>query len=638
MNWLFLNPIKGRDWGGMENWMVKLCQTLPEQGDRCLLAGRPRSRWPDVCRQSAIPYAPFSYGFDLAPWAVLRLRQICRDFRPDVVVAKGFRAARFARLAWPSAAVAVKCPFPQDLKDTSIDRLTLNTCIDRVLTDNLEARTRMLALPWILPGKIAAIHNGVLHPPHPRSAGFRTALGERFAIPPDAIVVGAAGRLEPHKNYAHAIEAFAQVANNHPHAQLLIFGDGPCQPELSGQIERLGLNGRVRLQGWHDNTRELLWGCDIVMHPSGSEGLPNVVLEAMAGGIPVIATDAGGTREILTDAGVGCLTPVGDIGALARALHELIGNPERRSTMGDAAAEHVRTQFSIEHMAVSIRRVMTEAVQLRYRLRQAVAPRLPHTRELRSPDMLDKLGAVWERYPEATLVSNAPHTIVHRMDLASHTYYLKKFLNAPCSLRGLGLRRTQAERNFRLAAALQLRGATVVPHLAAVWKSHALKAGESILLTEAIPGSASLDQHIVSYGRAPVRTQRTLTVALASWLAHLHAAGIACHDLKAGNILSGTQSAHDPGFALLDLDNGRLRPIAAHAHDIERNLHQCFRSFQAVLRRGDVRRFLAVYRRTSGIDRNRFARLCVEVERRLHRRGTGYAELGRKSGIGSRAP
>ena len=88
MNWLFLNPIKDDHWGGMENWMLKLCQGLPAHGDSCLVAGRPRSRWPEVCRREGIAYVPFAFGFDLAPWALWRLRGICRRFLPGIVVAK----------------------------------------------------------------------------------------------------------------------------------------------------------------------------------------------------------------------------------------------------------------------------------------------------------------------------------------------------------------------------------------------------------------------------------------------------------------------------------------------------------------------------------------------------------------------
>jgi hypothetical protein len=163
MNWLFLDPIKGDDWGGMENWMLKLCQGLPAHGDSCLVAGRPRSRWPEVCRREGIAYVPFAFGFDLAPWALWRLRGICRRFLPGIVVAKGFRAARFARLAHPDAAVAVKLPSASELTSAWTDRATYHHCIDRVLVDNHCARQAFLRFPWVLPGKIVAVVEQRLH-------------------------------------------------------------------------------------------------------------------------------------------------------------------------------------------------------------------------------------------------------------------------------------------------------------------------------------------------------------------------------------------------------------------------------------------------------------------------------------------
>ncbi|MEI6150691.1 MAG: glycosyltransferase, partial [bacterium] len=248
--------------------MLKLCKELPQHGDQCLVGARPLSRWPERCARERIPFAPFTFGFDLAPWAVARLRRIGRDFKPDIVIAKGFRAARFARLTWPSAAIGVKLPSANELHDGPIERWTCNICIDRILTDNHVARAGFLRHPWVLPGKIAVAHNGVALPSSGSETSLRASLRHEFNLDADTLIIGAVGRLTPDKNYHHAIEAIARLPRDLP-VRLLLVGDGPEKPALSAQAEQLGLSDRVFFAGWRDNARELLWGCDGVLHPSG---------------------------------------------------------------------------------------------------------------------------------------------------------------------------------------------------------------------------------------------------------------------------------------------------------------------------------------------------------------------------------
>jgi hypothetical protein len=232
----------------------------------------------------------------------------------------------------------------------------------------------------------------------------------------------------------------------------------------------------------------------------------------------------------------------------------------------------------------------------------------------------------WDQQAGAEPVTRSGHATVHRLQSGGATVYLKRFLGSRLSLRGLGWRDPVALENFRMAARLTLRGAAVVPHLAAGWHFGSHRADESLLITGTIPGAVTLDRWPQSQG-SPPGIQRDLVRELAAWLAHLHRAGIACHDLKASNILVHQPPDGRLEFTLLDLDNCRLRLTQSTDHDAQRNFHQLFRSFQTRATPPCILRFLAVYRRVRGLDRRHLGRLTAEVERRLHRRGTGYAEI-----------
>ena len=368
MKWIFLNPIKAGQWGGMENWMANLSRGLTTLGDDCLIVGRPSSRWPQVCREHSIPFAPFDFGLDLAPWALVRLRALCRDFTPDVGIAKGFRQCRFLRVACPSTAIGTKMPNLGELTDAFVDRWTCRLCVDRVLVDNHLTRLTFLKHPWVLPNKILAVHNGVAQPSSAEIARARKLIRRQWNIPDTVPIVAAAGRLSPEKGFSDVLEALARCGAEHS-PRLVLFGEGPEKAALAQRAERLGLADRVVLAGWRDEARLWIPGADVFIHASRSEGLPNVVLEALAGGVPTLATDAGGTREILANSNAGFVVPCGDVDALAGRLRALLQDSRLRQAMSRNAVEHVRRFFSLESMTRGVRTIMESAWQSRQMLR-----------------------------------------------------------------------------------------------------------------------------------------------------------------------------------------------------------------------------------------------------------------------------
>jgi glycosyltransferase involved in cell wall biosynthesis len=137
-----------------------------------------------------------------------------------------------------------------------------------------------------------------------------------------------AGRLAPEKAQHVLIDAFAQLLDRGQKARLVILGEGPERENLTRQIAENGLESSVRLPGWADNPYAWMAASALCVLPSEFEGLPNTLIEAMACGCPVVATDCpGGTREILVDGEYGQLVPVGDSTALAAAMAQTLANP-----------------------------------------------------------------------------------------------------------------------------------------------------------------------------------------------------------------------------------------------------------------------------------------------------------------------
>jgi glycosyltransferase involved in cell wall biosynthesis len=159
-------------------------------------------------------------------------------------------------------------------------------------------------------------------------------------------IIGAAGRLSPEKGFDILIEAAVRIVDVDPTAGFVIFGDGPCRPALQQQIAGLGLTGSVILAGFRHDLDRYIPQLDLFVLPSYTEGLPNVVLEACAAGVPVVATAVGGTPEIIEDGQSGFLAPAGDAEQLAAAIDEALENEERLREIAFQGRQKVLESYS----------------------------------------------------------------------------------------------------------------------------------------------------------------------------------------------------------------------------------------------------------------------------------------------------
>jgi glycosyltransferase involved in cell wall biosynthesis len=169
---------------------------------------------------------------------------------------------------------------------------------------------------------------------------------ERFFRPARKKVVGAAGRLSPEKGFDVLINAISLVRDQDGEVGFVIFGDGPLKDALQHQIAALGLAGMVILAGFRGDLDRYVPHLDMLVLPSHTEGLPNVVLEACAAGVPVVATSVGGTPEVIEGGVSGLLVPPGDPVALASALCEMLGDEENAREMAFQGRQRVLEWFS----------------------------------------------------------------------------------------------------------------------------------------------------------------------------------------------------------------------------------------------------------------------------------------------------
>jgi len=198
------------------------------------------------------------------------------------------------------------------------------------------------------PGRMVVVTNGVTPP----DIQARPAAGHRPAqrSAHDRVVIGTVARLAPQKGIAYLLEAFAQVRAVRDDVRLAIAGDGPLRADLDDDVRRLGIGDDVTFVGAVPSPWQFLAGLDLFVLPSLWEGLPYALLEAMAAGLPSVATSVDGVAEAIPDRRFGTVVAPADSGRLAREILALVEDPRTRADMGRRAREHVRDTFSVEGM------------------------------------------------------------------------------------------------------------------------------------------------------------------------------------------------------------------------------------------------------------------------------------------------
>jgi glycosyltransferase involved in cell wall biosynthesis len=210
------------------------------------------------------------------------------------------------------------------------------------------------------------------------ASGDERGLRARLGIGPDEIVLTRVGSLIHRKGVDLMLQAFAELLRIHPQCHLLVVGEGPDRQELQALAGRLSIDRRVHFTGLVPSAGAVLRDAtDLAVSPARSEGFGLTVIEAGAFGLPVVATDTPGMREILTNEEDGLIVPVENVPALVAALARLVSEPVTRRRLGSALRETVERRFSIRRY---VREFEETYAELLNRPRQEFGWSGPHTR------------------------------------------------------------------------------------------------------------------------------------------------------------------------------------------------------------------------------------------------------------------
>jgi len=215
-------------------------------------------------------------------------------------------------------------------------------------------KKRIELLPGVTRNRVTMIRNAV-DCDYYQKFDQRNSCRKEFGIDPKAHVIGFTGRIEKVKRLDVLVEAFKQVVKAFPLSKLIIVGEGTQKQKIMDLSERLGIADDVIWTGFRQDIPRLLAMMDIFVQPSVNEGLSLSLLEAMSARVPVIATNVGGTSEVVIDNQTGILVPTGSSLALSEAILSLLNDEKLRTNLIQAAEDKIRNEFNISHMVNAYR-------------------------------------------------------------------------------------------------------------------------------------------------------------------------------------------------------------------------------------------------------------------------------------------
>lgn len=311
-----------------------------------------------------------SAGSDLA--TIRALRTLLRERRPDVLHthtskagATGRVAALIAGRARPAAVVhtyhghVLSGYFPPSRERTyRVAERALAHLTDRLIAVSEEVRDDLIRFRIAQPEKFAVVPYGFDLDTRVRSDEETRTRKREEAGAGDSFVIGWAGRLTPIKRPLDLVRVAAAVDGS----VLVLAGDGELRADVEALARELGIDDRVRLLGYVEDMGSWYAAFDAFLLTSANEGAPVVAIEAQSAAVPVVATDAGGTRTVVDHQETGFLVPVGDVEALADRLSQLRDDVGLRMRLGAAGAERMRTRFSVDRMVDNVERVYADVL------------------------------------------------------------------------------------------------------------------------------------------------------------------------------------------------------------------------------------------------------------------------------------
>jgi len=343
--------------GGLERVVVNLCRHLNrERFNVSVCCLNFRGPFAEELESVSIPVYLTPHKTDGTDYLVFwNLQKIMRETRPDIVHTHNTNALFDGFLASVLAGVPLKIhtdharKFPDKIRYMFAESV-IGLFLDHIVAVSEETRQNLIRYEKISGDKISVVNNGIDGSRYDISIDGEKKKQE-LGLGTFRNILGLGVRLTPQKGIIHLIHAAPLILDNHPDTAFVIAGDGYLMPDLKAAVQSLKIEDNFFFLGPRLDLPEILQIIDVYVLPSEWEGLPLVILEAMAAGRAIVATDVGGNSVAIEHGKSGYLVPPKDPAALAEKVCDLIADPQKRAVFSSAAQKRFYASFEVRHMA-----------------------------------------------------------------------------------------------------------------------------------------------------------------------------------------------------------------------------------------------------------------------------------------------
>jgi glycosyltransferase involved in cell wall biosynthesis len=364
MNILFINSIGRNKFGGGEKWMVNAAKGLTDRGHSVVLASKKNSKLLQYASERGVRTENIEIRGDFSPLATLRIASWLKRNQTEILICNLNKDVRVAGLAARLVGKPVVLARHGMLLCSRKwkHKLTLTRLTDGIITNSRTIREAYAEYGWFGSDFVKVIYNGLVIP--------ETVIPFDFASRyPEKKIIYSAGRLSEQKGFGYLIDAAAILHRKRSDLLFAVSGEGKLEEELKGRVKALGLEDSFVFLGFASDIYPFLKGCDLFVLASLFEGMPNVVMEAMAMQKPVIATDVNGARELMgatidsLECRTGLIIPPKDPQAIAEAVEKVIDNPEALAAFGQAGHDRVSSEFTMQAMVDNLERHLLQKLR-----------------------------------------------------------------------------------------------------------------------------------------------------------------------------------------------------------------------------------------------------------------------------------
>lgn len=367
---LVLHVVYRFDTGGLENGVVNLINHMPSHAYRhAVLALTEISDFSDRIQRNDVEFVSLNKSPGHAVWQYPKLFKLFRQLRPAIVHSRNLAALEAQAPAWAARVpIRIHGEHGRDMGDLDGNNITFQVVrrLYRPFVHHYTALSRDLAeylvkKVYVPQSSITQAYNGVDTDRFcPASNGAQPIAGCPFD-PAQHWLVGTVGRMQTVKDQvmlAHAfVQAIVLAPNLRLRMRLIMVGEGPLRAQSQAVLNAAGLGALVWLPGERSDVADIMRGLHVFALPSLAEGISNTILEAMASGLPVVATAVGGNADLVVPGETGYIVPAAHPQAMALRLVELAASPERARRQGKSGRQRVQAMFSMQAMVAIYQRV-----------------------------------------------------------------------------------------------------------------------------------------------------------------------------------------------------------------------------------------------------------------------------------------